>query len=291
MSKLKVSEIFYSAQGEGRYVGVPSIFLRTFGCNFKCEGFGMSAGQKSTERDLVDATKYKTFEELPLVHTGCDSYASWDPRFKDFSPMLEIPAVITRLFDLCPNNSWRQPNGNDIHLVITGGEPLLGWQRAYPDLLMDPRMIDLNYVTFETNGTQELTDKFAEQIQAWHMEFRPDHVGQFRELQFSVSPKLSVSGERWEDAIRPDIVVSYQDVGVTYLKFVVDKIEDFVEVDTAVNEYRAAGFMGPVYVMPVGGTSNGYNQNRVHVADEAMKRGYYYSPRLHVDLWGNGWGK
>ena len=32
--KLKVSELFYSAQGEGRYVGVPSIFLRMFGCNF-----------------------------------------------------------------------------------------------------------------------------------------------------------------------------------------------------------------------------------------------------------------
>jgi len=34
--KLKVSEIFYSAQGEGRFVGVPSVFLRTFGCNFTC---------------------------------------------------------------------------------------------------------------------------------------------------------------------------------------------------------------------------------------------------------------
>jgi len=86
-------------------------------------------------------------------------------------------------------------------------------------------------------------------------------------------------------------VSSYQELGTTYLKFVVEKIEDFVEVDTAVDEYRQAGFMGQVYVMPVGGTSNGYNANRVHVADEALKRGYYYSPRLHVDLWGNGWGK
>ena len=41
MSKLKVSEIFYSAQGEGRFIGVPSVFLRTFGCNFTCGGFGM----------------------------------------------------------------------------------------------------------------------------------------------------------------------------------------------------------------------------------------------------------
>ena len=41
MSKLKIAELFYSIQGEGRYMGVPSVFLRTFGCNFKCAGFGM----------------------------------------------------------------------------------------------------------------------------------------------------------------------------------------------------------------------------------------------------------
>ena len=42
MSKIKIAELFYSIQGEGRYMGVPSVFLRTFGCNFKCAGFGMS---------------------------------------------------------------------------------------------------------------------------------------------------------------------------------------------------------------------------------------------------------
>jgi organic radical activating enzyme len=113
----------------------------------------------------------------------------------------------------------------------------------------------------------------------------------FGEITFSVSPKLSVSGESWADAIKPDVVWNYETYGVTYLKFVVEKLVDFEEVDQAVDEYRRNGFMGPVYVMPVGGTTNGYNANRVHVADEAMKRGYYYSPRLHVDLWGNGWGK
>ena len=44
MSKIKVSELFYSIQGEGRYMGVPSVFLRTFGCNFSCSGFGMPKG-------------------------------------------------------------------------------------------------------------------------------------------------------------------------------------------------------------------------------------------------------
>ena len=86
--KLKVSELFYSAQGEGRYVGVPSVFLRTFGCNFTCSGFGCKPGEKSTEADEVAkrVDLYKTFEELPLVATGCDSYASWHPDFKHLSP-------------------------------------------------------------------------------------------------------------------------------------------------------------------------------------------------------------
>jgi len=46
-----------------------------------------------------------------------------------------------------------------------------------------------------------------------------------------------------------------------------------------------------VFVMPVGGVVSVYDSNRIHVADEALKRGYWYTPRLHVDLWGNGWGK
>ena len=55
--------------------------------------------------------------------------------------------------------------------------------------------------------------------------------------------------------------------------------------------YREAGFQGVVYIMPVGGVESVYNGNKFNIADEAMLRGYYYSPRLHVDLWGNSWGK
>jgi len=297
--KFKISEIFYSTQGEGRYVGVPSIFMRTFGCNFKCEGFGCKPGEKSKEREQVlelihaEPAKYQKFEDLPLVSTGCDSYASWDPKFKDYSPSIDNDTIVERMMSLLPNGQWQQPNGNNIHLVITGGEPLLGWQRNYPSLLDHRGMFDLANLTFETNGTQELSEDFYDWIQDWHADpdFIQEHLGQFRELVFSVSPKLSASGESWADAIKPDIIKQYQEVGLTYLKFVVSTAEDFQEVDQAVAEYRNVGFMGSVYVMPVGGTLESYNQNRVHVADEALKRGYYYSPRLHVDLWGNGWGK
>ncbi len=287
--KLKVSEIFYSAQGEGRFVGVPSVFLRTFGCNFTCSGFGMPKDEKSTEADEVAKTVqlYKTYEELPLVNTGCDSYASWHPKFKALSPTYETSEVVSKMLALTPNNRWVQDNGNDVHLVITGGEPLLGWQKVYPEMLETIEMRDLKNITFETNGTQELSEDFKEYLKDW--------VGipsiTERQITFSVSAKLSPSGEAWEDAIKPEIVCSYQELGYAYLKFVVEKPEDFEEVERAVFAYRMEGFNGPVYIMPVGGVVSVYNGNKFNIADECMKHGYYYSPRLHVDLWGNSWGK
>lgn len=284
--KIKVSELFYSAQGEGRFVGVPSIFLRTFGCNFTCSGFGCAVGETSTEADEIAKTVhlYKDFNSLPLVTTGCDSYASWHPAFKHLSPDYTTEQLVAKMLELTPNHHWVQKNGNDVHLVITGGEPLLGWQRAYVDLLSHPDMHDLKNLTFETNGTQKIQSKFSEFLNNWVSY----HGG---ELTFSVSPKISASGESWKDAIKPEIILQYQELGTTYLKFVVETKEHFDEVDRAVSEYRAAGFKGVVYVMPVGGTTISYNDNRIVVADMALERGYFYSPRLHVDIWGNSWSK
>jgi organic radical activating enzyme len=286
MDKIKVSEIFYSAQGEGRFIGVPSVFFRTFGCNFKCASFGCEPGEKTTEPDDIGARVhlYKTFMDLPLAQTGCDSYASWHPAFKHLSPYYSIDEAIDEMLKLTPNNKWVQDNGNDVHLVITGGEPLLGWQQLYPSLLSNSRMQDLRNITFETNGTQHLHEEFKDfLIKDYHL--------QRDQITFSVSPKLSASGEAWSDAVCPDVVKEYQQRGFTYLKFVVDKAADFEEVDDAVSEYRQRGFVGPVYVMPVGGTDAAYFGNAKHIADEALARGYRYSPRLHVDIWNNGWGK
>ena len=285
--KLKVSELFYSAQGEGRFVGVPSVFLRTFGCNFTCAGFGCKPGVKSTEADEIakNIHLYKTFEELPLVNTGCDSYASWHPEFKELSPTYEIDDLVSKMLGLVPDHTWVNTTGNDTHLVITGGEPLLGWQRVYEDLLSQPGMKGLKNITFETNGTQKLQTRFRDFMHEWQ------GAKQDRDITFSISAKLSASGEKWEEAICPDIVASYQELGTAYLKFVVETEEHFAEVDKAVKEFRAGGFTGVVYVMPQGGVVTPYAQNRVRVADWACSKGYYYSPRLHVDLWGNGWGK
>jgi organic radical activating enzyme len=294
--KLKISELFYSAQGEGRFVGVPSVFLRTFGCNFTCAGFGCKPGERSTGADEVAEVvhMYNRFEDLPLVETGCDSYASWHPAYKHLSPNYNTGEVVERMLALTPNHTWLQRNGNDVHLVITGGEPLLGWQRAYEELLSHPDMLNLQNLTFETNGTQELQPAFRQYLLNWTLNSKYNSLAQKRTpaaLTFSVSPKLSASGESWSDAIRPKIVVDYEWIGTVYLKFVVDSEAHFEEVDQAVSEYREAGFKGKVFVMPQGGVAVPYEKNRVNVANWALERGYNYSPRLHVDLWGNGWGK
>jgi len=287
--KIKVSEIFYSLQGEGRFVGVPSVFLRTYGCNFTCSGFGCKPGEKSTGADEVakKVELYKDFLDLPLVETGCDSYASWHPAFKHLSPTYTTEDLVTHMTDLTPNRMWRQNNGNDVHLVITGGEPLLGWQRAYAELLSHPRMADLKNITFETNGTQELHADFRQFLKDWQL----DGIGAPREVTFSVSAKLSASGEKWEDAIRPEIVADYQEVGHTYLKFVVETQDHVDEAVRAVDAFREGGFKGVVYLMPQGGIVEPYDSNKLNIANICCERGFNYSPRLHVDLWGNGWGK
>ena len=287
MAKIKVSEVFYSLQGEGRFVGVPSVFLRTYGCNFTCSGFGCAPGVKSEEADKAAKTVelYSDFSSLPLVNTGCDSYASWHPAFKHLSPTQTTEELVERMLALTPNNQWMQNNGNDVHLVITGGEPLLGWQRAYEELLSHPRMADLKNITFETNGTQELHAGFKEYLQRWKSE-QP-----YREVTFSVSAKLSASGELWEDAIRPDVVCNYQNYGHAYLKFVVETDEHIQDAIRATDEYRAKGFSGVIYLMPQGGVVEPYDANKLRIANICCEQGWNYSPRLHVDLWGNGWGK
>jgi organic radical activating enzyme len=281
MSHLKVSELFYSIQGEGRYMGVPSIFLRTYGCNFTCGGFGMPKGEVSSERDVIaiKADDYTDYKSLPLVSTGCDSYASWDPRFKHLSPVLSTVSIVDSILTILPHNRWM-----DEHLVITGGEPLLGWQRAYPELLSNEKMRGLKEITFETNGTQELSQDLSVYLQQWKINREKNA------LTFSVSPKLSISGEKWSEAICPSIIRQYESIGFVYLKFVIATTEDALEADKAVQEFRNAGFRGPVYFMPCGGVESLYNLNAKNVAIEAMNRGYRYSDRLQVPLFKNEWG-
>lgn len=272
---IKISETFYSVQGEGLYTGVPSVFMRTFGCNFRCQGFGMPAGQKTSVVSTINPLNYTRYQDLPLVSEGCDSYPAVYPQFKNLSPLKTIEQIASEIVNLLPFKEWRRE-----HLVITGGEPLLtGWQKQYPSLIAHSLMQPLTDITFETNGTQTLIAPLKDALRLSN-----------KTITFSVSPKLSCSGEVKSEAIQPDVVVDYQTVGNVYLKFVVANQTDATEALAAVDEYRAAGFTGEVYLMPVGGVESLYNLNRREVADLALQNGLRFSDRLQVSLYKNDWG-
>lgn len=294
-SKIKIAEIFYTLQGEGKYVGVPTIFIRTFGCNFQCRGFGMNHNQLTEEPERI-AEQFKKhpewrYEDLPLASTGCDSYASWHPAFKDLSPVMDIDAIlheVNRAGAVLRYDAIRGSYSLDKtqpHVVITGGEPLLGWQRAYPELLDGLKKHGYRYITFETNGTQAIKSELADYLLRQQiMDSDP------LKILFSVSPKLSCSGEATQEALKPDVVASYQQFGEVYLKFVVASEADSIEVHEFVDAYRDAGWQGEVYLMPVGGVHDLYQLTAPKVAELAMYNGWRYSPRLQVDIWRNAWG-
>jgi 7-carboxy-7-deazaguanine synthase len=222
------------------------------------------------------------FEDLPIIHTGCDTYASIYPEFKHFNRQAEVDEVVEHLLSLTPEGKWTMDNGQDVHLILTGGEPLLAWQRLYVELFEHPRMRDLKNVTFETNTTQSLHEDFYNYLST---------QDRFT-VTWSCSPKLSVSGEPWETAIKPDVASQYSSVNSSdiYLKFVVATQDDFDEVGRAVDAYKSAGLQCPVYLMPLGGRSEEYSLNVKDVAEACMERGWRFTPRLHISLFGNAWG-
>ena len=109
-----IAETFYSVQGEGKNIGVPSFFIRTSGCNLRCEWRDLATGEL----------------------TKCDTpYTSWesDGTFKSLDELvLETKKTPAK------------------HVVITGGEPFM--QKELGKLTA--ALADLGYhITIETNGT------------------------------------------------------------------------------------------------------------------------------------------
>lgn len=286
---LRYSEAFYSVQGEGKFVGVPSVFLRTFGCNFRCQGFGLPRGAPKEKHNPEVANliasdtlnSVERFEDLPIIHTGCDTYASIYPEFKKYMKDRNVDEAVEHLLSLTPEGKWTMDNGQDIHFILTGGEPML-WQNFWVELLDHPKMQDLKNLTIETNTTRKLKDNFRKYLD------EQDKI----QVTWSCSPKLTVSGEAWESAIKPDVAKSYFDVcdSKMYLKFVVADEIDVEEVHKAVELYRAAGVECPVYLMPLGGRSEEYALNEQRVAEIALQQGWRFTPRLHIQLYGNAWG-
>jgi 7-carboxy-7-deazaguanine synthase len=223
---VKIAEIFYSIQGEGTLVGVPSVFIRTSGCNLRC--------------------------------TWCDTpYTSWNPEGADQS------------LDQIVEATAAYPGS---HVVVTGGEPMIA-----------PQIIPLTHrlraaglhITIETAGTV----------------FAPVECD-----LMSISPKLENSiplereGGRWaaqHDRLRwqPEVLKQLMREYPYQLKFVIASPGDLREVERMRQELQAPA--SQVVLMPEGITRAAMHERGLWLAEICKTTGYRFSPRLHVDLWGD----
>lgn len=308
--KYYYSEIFHSIQGEGHYTGTPTAWLRFYLCNLQCDGFGQKFPTKPETYELpyldFDVDSVTQVEDLPVWSKGCDSSYTWSKRFKHLMGQATGKELAHKLVDIMKNE--HNPEGYFIHpksgqrnhLCITGGEPLMKHgQEAFLEIFETLRNMPggplpgstvnigsntPSSVTWETNGTQPLTDDFANFISS--KVFEP-------EAFFSVSPKLwTVAGETRSKAIKPDTVRQYYDVSNRgQLKFVVGpEQEQWDELDEVVTLFRQAGVKYPVWIMPTGARLEEQEQTAGDVARMAFERGYNVSGRMHVYLFGNAIG-
>jgi 7-carboxy-7-deazaguanine synthase len=223
---LKIAELFYSIQGEGSLVGVPSVFIRTSGCNLRC--------------------------------TWCDTpYTSWSPEGAEMT--IENILVEIETYPAA-------------HAVVTGGEPMIA--PGIVQLTQGIRRQDL-HITIETAGTV----------------FHPVDCD-----LMSISPKLANStprereGGRWaaqHERLRykPDVLRKLMDEYEYQLKFVVASPDDLQEIAAMLTETGAD--RSRVVLMPEGTTSEAIRERAPWLTEICKREGFRYSPRLHIDLWGN----
>ena len=295
----RYSEIFGNTiQGEGFKTGTPTVWVRFWGCNFECNGFGQKNPRDPSTWQLdyqnIDVTKYQSMEELPVFKTGCDSSYSWSKKFHHLARKGSAKQICNELENFLKNEFnplglFQHPETKSYtHLAFTGGEPMLS-QRAMAEILKEFKRRNNvpKFITIETNGTQKLQPNsgFIEMVQ--------DYISNGAELFWSCSPKLSSSGEKWQDAIKKEEVASYNDLSpIGQLKFVVDgSLECWEEVKLATNTYRSVGVNWPVTIMPVGADVEGQNKVAAMITEQAVKRGYHVSARVHAYIFGNVIGK
>ena len=219
---MRIAEIFHSIQGEGSLVGVPSVFVRTSGCNLRC--------------------------------AWCDTpYTSWHPEGDDWTVDRILAAV-----DAYPAR----------HVVVTGGEPMIA--REIVELTRGLRARG-RHITIETAGTV----------------FAPVECD-----LMSVSPKLanSTPAGEWQERherlrIQPDVVRRLMGLCEYQLKFVIAQPEDMAEVRDLVGVFGADA--GNVILMPEGIDAGVLRERGVWLAEICKGEGFRFSPRLHVELWGN----
>ncbi len=240
-------EHFFSIQGEGRYSGVPSIFLRFGGCNLRCPGFGETI---------------KDGEVIP----GCDTVrAVYGSHFKQTWRTIESADEIEAIIA-----SYIKDLGYRPDIVLTGGEPMIYANDPIFNEALG-RIVEAGFrVTIETNAT-----------------IAPDFVRHpfYSDVIFAMAVKLSNSGEPYEKRVIPEAIHALATRGRDpFFKFTLDRaiVEDGAHEQI---EGITEGLENEVYCMPLGDSIDKLQMHAPAVVDFCLRHGYHYSDRLHVRLW------
>ena len=277
---MKISEIFFSLQGEGLYTGVPSVFIRFFLCSLQCQGFGQRnpADPSSYEQPWkkIDVVNIDDISQLPpeVYEYGCDSVYSWSAKFKGMQHDYTVDSLIDKMKEL---GQYDNIISGKTHLIITGGEPLMKSTQPFIAEFIDrlTAVSDSIMITFETNGTQMLQDGLKKSLT------------KAKEVIFSVSPKLlHVSGELPSKAIKRDAVASYSDSGDIIFKYVYANTQEAKQdLFDAIKAFD--GLSDIIYLMPEGPNKHRVSASRAEVAEFCMQHGFRFTDRLHTHLWDN----
>lgn len=286
---IRTSEVFYSFQGEGRYTGIASAWVRLFGCNLSCNGFGQPnpADPSTYVENTIDLSSLKKMEDLPVMTVGCDSAYSVSHLYKHLTTDYTPETLADKILSLLPNKSFRNENHSTIDLCITGGEPMLQQDAiiALVNELIDRGQVPKR-IQIETNGTVRMKERFKQFVLYIGNEFNI-------KMCFNVSPKLfNVSGEK--DAVSIDVLTDYFKFSNTCdLKFVMTNSEaawDELNTYTKMSAW-AMSDNNRIYIMPVGASKEQQETEEVkQIVQRALNSGYHISGRLHCHMLGNSIG-
>ena len=245
---LEINEIFGpTIQGEGKYTGNPSVFIRFGKCNMQCAGF---------------AVEYETPSGIKKY--SCDSFYASDIAFRnEWKKYNTSEELILEVSSYLPNYK--------VDIVLTGGEPLLYWKDIEFQKFMKYYIDNDFKITIETNASINI-----ELFEYWH-----------KKIVFSMSVKLSNSGEPLSKRVNiktlKEIINNTQN---SYLKFVVDK-DFVTIAEKEIRKILESIPSCEVYLMPLGDTSEIIDKNSLSVIEFALENGYKYSDRLHIRVWNN----
>jgi 7-carboxy-7-deazaguanine synthase len=267
-------------------------------CNLKCPGFNnhhMELAPSGYATLSFQPKDFTTLQSLPLIDKGCDSQYAVNPAFAHLWETQTTDEIVKDLVALLPHKQWVHPVTKlPVILSLTGGEPMLN-AKWFHELFNHPMMQECKHILIETNGTVPVTTTVAMDINQWLC------GDTSRRWTWSISPKLSGSGEIHSKAIKPKAIGSqvivtgkeFQNQVDTYFKFVAGPNEaQFGEVASIMEEYYTAGIERDtnVWIMPEACTTEQQNEIAQKVANMCMDKGYLFCYRLQNALWGNAIG-